>query len=1114
MMRRRFVLLLLILPAAAALPAAAQKPSDAEAEFFEKQVRPLLAGRCQKCHGGTKTKGGLKLTSRQDILAGGDSGPAAVVGRPDKSLLIRAIHHQGDIKMPPKLKLPDREVAALTRWVEMGLPWPETRGGPPGASGAQFHIREDQRKFWCFQPVRKTPPPPVRDVSWPKTGVDRFILARLEARGLRPAEPADRRTLIRRATFDLTGLPPTPQEVDAFVRDRSPGAFARVIDRLLTSPRYGERWARHWLDVVRYTDSFDARILSGPGSVMDITEAWRYRDWVVDALNRDLPYDRFITDQIAGDLVPAERPGEVNARGIIATGFLAVGNWGGGDADKEKLLTDIADDQVDVVGRAFLSLTVACARCHDHKFDPISTADYYGLAGIFFSTHILPNVGPKTDGPPMLRIPLASPAELVWRRERQKRIAELDNQFKQATDREGRRFARKMLDQTGRYLAGAWEFEHLPAAETERGLADFAARRGLYAYALRQWRDYLGLGDYRLMTKPVANVLGNAGVHAWRGEPDCPSLTVNTNPKPVTILTFRLPPHSVAVHPGPRNGVAVGWRSPVSGTVRITGRVADADPVAGDGVAWAIDHRTAGGRRQLASGGFANGGAQKFADGKDARRLESITVKAGDMIELLVLPKANHTCDTTVVDLVIARPDGSLTWDLTRDVLDAPHQIGKGNPHGDRFGNKAVWHFSDMADNFRGRVPAGAGAASLAQWHRLVAEAAGKALAPDKLASAAAAFRKQFARAEDQSPFRIRQAADRSALPAASRAALARLAGELEALRKNQPPPVEFANGAQDGGVPGSPHAGVHDVRIHVRGRYARLGERVPRRFPVILAGDKQPSITHGSGRLELARWIAGPAHPLTARVIVNRVWQHHFGEGIVRTPSNFGKLGERPTHPELLDWLATEFVRSGWSIKHMHRLMMLSAAYQQSSEPPAATLKADPDNRFFGRMNRRRLEAEAIRDNLLAVAGRLDGTMGGRAIRDFSGRRRTLYLLTVRSDRSGFRPLFDVADSTAPVDKRAVSTVAPQALFLLNHPFVLEQTLALARRTLTGSRADQANVRALYELLFARPPTEAEAGVGQEFLARARAAGRGAEAAWREYCQVLLCTNEFIYVD
>jgi cytochrome c553 len=785
---------------------AAEKGSGAGEEFFEREIRPLLVEHCTKCHGEKKAKSGLRLTSRAAVLKGGDTGPAAVPGKPEESLLLRAVRQEGGLKMPPKGRLTPTQIDKLTRWVQLGLPWPETHSGQSISAprkGSEYEITEEQRKFWSFQPPSDSAPPPIRDLAWPRSAIDRYILAALEARGLRPAPPADKRTLIRRATFDLTGLPPTPAEVAAFLADPSPDAFAKVVDRLLSSPHYGERWARHWLDLVRYADSHDARIVTGPGSIMDITEAYRYRDWVVDALNRDLPYDQFIIHQIAGDLLPPPEPGGVNIPGIVATGMLAIGNWGGGDADKEKLLTDIADDQVDVVCRAFLGLTVACARCHDHKFDPIPTEDYYSLAGIFFSSHILQDPGPKTNGPPILRIPLVSKKELGRVKGLQARITALEKQIK----RSGR--------------------------------------------------------------EQLAAVL---------------------------------------------NGLAAPSPAPLA-------------------AAWVLQNRPA---------------------------------------------------------------------------------------------------------------------------------------------------------------------------------TLVQLKKKLAALKKSLPP-IAHANGIQEGGCPKSPQAGIHDVRVHIRGRYDRLGKLVPRRFPRILAGDNQPPITHGSGRMELARWIARPSNPLTARVMVNRIWQHHMGEGIVRTPGNFGKLGERPTHPELLDYLARQFIQSGWSIKAMHRAIMLSATYQQSSSAAPEMLKADPENRLFGRMNRRRLEAEEVRDALLAVAGRLDCAMGGKASRDFNRPRRTLYLMTIRSDRSTFRELFDAADSTAIIDKRSESTVAPQALFLLNHPFALEQAKALAegvRRQGPGDSRDL--IERLYMLLYCRPPTPLEIKIGQAMLARSATGERALE----EYCQVLLCANEFVYVD
>jgi hypothetical protein len=1051
-----------------------------------------LVENCLKCHGQKKPKGGLRLTSRADILKGGDTGPAAVSGKPEESLLILAVRFQDTPQMPPKKKLSARQISVLTRWVQLGLPWPRERAGVENSGGSAFHIFEEQRRFWSFQPVKVAAPPVVLDAAWAKTDLDRFILAALEAKNLRPAKPADKRALLRRATFDLIGLPPTPEEMETFVRDDKPDAFARAVDRLLASPCYGERWGRHWLDLVRYADSFDARGLGGAG---DCAHAWRYRDWVVDAFNRDLPYDQFLTNQIAGDLLPS--PDGFNREGTIATGLLAIGNWGGGDADKEKLLTDIADDQVDVVSRTFMGLTMACARCHDHKFDPITTADYYGLAGIFFSTHILPNVGPKTDGPPMLAIPLLSPADAAQREKHQKRIAESEKNLKRSRERYYREFAQSQLSQTAKYLVAAWD---AGTSMSSQSVEEIARDRGLHAYPLKRWIDYLGMGDYPSLTRHFRNIHGRAGVHAWRGEPDCPSVTINTTTNEVAILTFKLPPKSVSVHPGQASGVVVSWHSPIKGTVRIKGHLLDADPVGGDGIAWAINQRSGRSRRELTSGDFANGGKQRFDNGKGAESLTNISVASGDAIELLVLPKANHGFDTTVVELVIEPVDGKGIWNLATDVVS--------NPHRDRGKNPDVWSFHDMGNHAR-NIRLDEDPARQA-WDRVINEANGHEANRRSVERAAEQYAKLFNRTDDRSPFWIADSTEERVLPKEARQDLNRQKEQLEALKRLQVPAISFANGAQEGGVPSSPHAGTHDVRIHIRGRYDRLGPLVPRRFPEILTGHAQKPIRKGSGRLELARWLSNPDHPLTPRVMVNRIWQQHFGEGIVRTPSNFGKLGQPPTHPELLDWLAHEFVRSGWSIKQMHRLIMLSSVYQQSSEADPDTFKRDPGNLLFGRMNRRRLEAEALRDSILAVSGRLDLTRGGPAVRELTIPRRTLYLMTVRSDRSGFGPLFDAADPTSLVEKRTISTVAPQALFLLNNPYMLEQTQALARRIQNADREEHARIKRVYRLLYGRPPSYEEVNLGKNFLQRAG----GGESSWQEYCEVLLCANEFLYVD
>ncbi|MGE0536832.1 MAG: DUF1553 domain-containing protein [Pirellulales bacterium] len=801
-----------------AAPRVARAESDVE--FFEKRVRPILIDRCQTCHSAAngKTSGGLALDTRDGWTKGGDSGPPIVPGQPDESLLIQAVRYYDDgPQMPPEEKggrLPAAEVAALVEWVARGATDPREAVAKIGGM-----TPDEARGWWAFQPVRPIEPPAVENSAWPRGEIDCFVLARLEEQQLAPAAAADRRTLLRRATFDLTGLAPTPAEVEAFVSDSAPDAFERVVDRLLASPAYGQRWARHWLDVVRYADYYDANPATRTASC-ELTEAWRYRDWVVDALNSDMPYDRFVVHQIAGDLLPSPTCEEVYPAGLIATTFLSNGVWDRGDADKEKIVSDMVDDNIDVIGKTFLGLTLGCARCHDHKFDPITNEDYYALAGIFYSTHILQELGAKGGEYTMNRVPLV-PAAVVAQR-----------------------------------------------AEFEQQLADVAAR-------LKQ-----------------------------------------------------------------------------------------------------LDEQQA---------------AENSAAG---------SAPAGD------------TAPT-----------------------DAPSTAAADTAH------------PDVA-------------------------------APPDIA-----------------------------------AQRAELMAQRERLEREMPPPIPLAMAVQEGGQPGGLFPSIQDVPIHIRGSHTRLGPVVPRRLPKILAGDDQPPITSGSGRQQLAAWIATADNPLTARVVVNRVWQWHFGAGLVRTPSNFGKLGERPTHPQLLDYLAARFVAHGWSLKWLHRQIMLSATYQQTSAAPREAVEHDPENRWLARFAARRLEAEAIRDAMLSVSGQLDPTFGGPAGDDLTIRRRSLYVQTARWNRSGYATLFDAANPDASTEQRTVSTVAPQALLLLNHPFVLEQARHLAERLLReASSDDAARIEYAYRLLFGRSPTDDELAIARELLSASDADDR--LTAWTDLAHVLLCSNEFVYLD
>jgi hypothetical protein len=489
-------------------PAQAAAPSAAEADFFENQIRPVLVQKCLECHGDAKPKGGLKLTSRANVLLGGDSGPAAVAGKPDESLLVRAVRHVEKRRMPPREKLTARQIEALARWVSMGLPWP-AKHATLRPTAERFTLTEEHRRFWSFQPVKPVAVPAVRDTTWSRSAVDRFILAALEAKGLAPAPPAGKRTLLRRATFDLIGLPPTPEEMKSFLADDSPGAFARVVDRLLASPHYGERWGRHWLDVVRYADARDLIQLPPPS---DFREAWRYRDWVVGAFNRDMPYGDFLRRQIAGDLLPPDEPGGVNADGVVATGMLAIADFVPGDVDKDLMIADYVNDQIDVVGRAFMGLTLGCARCHDHKFDPVSTEDYYGLAGIFFSTRLIP--GPVPGNTPLVRVPLWSKAAIekanARSAERQRRRAYLQQNLSGAAGREYRSLLEgRVAAWTARYLVAACGWQFASAGKRPAEAREYARRQKLDEGLLTSWLAYLGADRPVRPGDPLT---------AWRGK--------------------------------------------------------------------------------------------------------------------------------------------------------------------------------------------------------------------------------------------------------------------------------------------------------------------------------------------------------------------------------------------------------------------------------------------------------------------------------------------------------------------------------------------------------------------------------------------------------------------
>ncbi len=1143
----------------AQLAGRAAEPPDAEADFFEKDVRPLLVEKCGGCHGDGRPKGWLKLTSRAAILQGGDNGPAAVPGKPDESLLVKAVRYQDDLRMPPKGKLTDRQIGILERWVKQGAPWPGAKT-PPAPTDRPLILTEKHRQFWAFQPVKAVPPPTVRNAVWPRSPIDRFILAGLEAKGLAPATLADKRTLLRRATFDLIGLPPTPAEIDAFLADDSPQAFARVVDRLLASPHYGERWGRHWLDVVRYADARDL-IQLPPES--DFREAWRYRDWVVESFNRDLPYPDFVRSQVAGDLLPSPRPGSLNKEGLVATGLLAIADFVPGDVDKNQMIADYVNDQVDVVGRAFLGLSIACARCHDHKFDPISAEDYYALAGIFFSTRIIP--GPVAGNTPLVRVPLLSPSEIVQFQAQitadARRRAELEQLLPDAADRAYRDHLAKLLtEQAARYLVAACECRKPPAAGAKPTASDVAKRQGLQESLLVEWIAFLDriekhpLADYPSplreaaegkrsgpeLEKAATALQETLAAQAKRDEAEAVGSPEKYTLTRALLLHFRADDSRLvtdaagrvvlwpnrsgfsgdATSPVPRN-------APLRTTAKIDGHtksvvrfdgqsVLDAQrPVPPVGTLFVV-FQTATTARS----------GERIVGWEDADTGQHGLGLMTDPNGLLHAILRNSGQVGDIVDRT--RPAGfetvGITWGpggttLRRNGVEvaSPKRIDRLSSDPKIAALKIGGPGSGGSPRFHGDV------AELRVYTRQLDETQRKQVEAE--------LRDTWYRPDDpkkppkdgladlygdllspRGPFWPPVAERNKRLSPEDRSRLEALRVELDALRNKRPTPIPQAVVAQDGGPKGTRHEGFKDAQVFLRGDPKRLGTTVPRGFPKVLTGEHEMRISEGSGRLQLADWLTRSENPLTARVMVNRIWQHHFGEGLVRTPNDFGERGERPTHPELLDDLAARFIESGWSVKAMHRLIMLSAVYQQSSLVSAAGLARDPDNRLFGRMNRQRLEAEAIRDSLLSVCGRLDGARGGPPFTDLAVPRRTLYLMSARTgaNTSDFGRLFDRADPSLIVAQRGQSIVAPQALFFLNDPFVsgVAGTLG-ARIRREAPQNTEARIRSLYALTLGRPPTRAEMDLGLQLLTP----GAGPDLLER-YCLLILSTNEFLYID
>jgi len=1152
-------LLFLLLSGVFALPTVrAADPTAAEAEFFEKEVRPLLVEKCWECHGEEMHKGRLKLTSRASVLKGGATGPAAVPGKPEESLLVEAVRYKDVRRMPPDAKLSDRQVEVLERWVKLGVPWPGAQASPGRDAG--FIITDKQRQFWSFQPLKPVGVPVPHNKDWARSDVDRFILAALEAKDITPAKAADKRNLLRRATFDLTGLPPTPVEMDAFLEDGSPQAVEKVVDRLLASPRYGERWGRHWLDVVRYADARDLIQLPADS---DFREAWRYRDWVVDAFNRDLSYKEFVRLQVAGDLLPPPKPGGINKAGLVATGMLAIADFIPGDVDKEQMIADYVNDQVDVIGRTFLGLSVACARCHDHKFDPIGTEDYYALSGIFFSTRIIP--GPVAGNTPLIRVPLMSQAAIAEARSVEakdnRRKLELEQQLSEGVDREYFAFMKPLLTKhAARYLLAASEYRKSSLEPAQPTLGVVAKKQGLREDVLAGWVTYLDrvqkdpLDDRPVVVRDAAagKVTGREFAEAAdqlqlslaevakSNEDQAARSEEKWTPAHAAVVRFRADDpqlqvdaaHRVTNWPNRANSFADATAGkpgggPVKTTATICGHTKAVLRFDGDALLEAprrapragalfVVIRTAAeaspGQRLVGwedSDVGKHGLGLMTGPGGGWQAIVRNDGQAGDLVDKQSSDGFETVCITWgPAGATLHRNGKAAGTNRGIDGLSSDPGISTLKIGGPGSGNAPRFHgdvaeirvYSAQLDDAQRRQVE---AELQDTWYK---DAGPEAPRKDSVVELYEEL------LSSRGPLWASASERRKRLPSEVQARLAALGDELGSLLMKPPFVVPQAVAAQDGGPQGTSHEGFKDAHVFLRGDPKKLGKTVPRGFPRVLAGEGQERIIEGSGRLQLADWLTRADNPLTPRVMVNRIWQHHFGEGLVRTPNDFGARGDRPDCPELLDYLATRFVKSGWSVKAMHRLIMLSSAYQQSSRTDATSLARDPDNRLFGRMNRQRLEAEAIRDSLLAVAGRLDTTPGGPPFADLAVPRRTLYLQSARTgaNTSDFGPLFDRADPGSIVAQRGQSAGAPQALFFLNDSFVKGIARDLAARVVREApHGDKARIRFVYALVLGRRPTRQELDVGLELLSTAE----GTDSLER-YCQLILWTNEFLYID
>lgn len=1084
-----------------AMPAAAQ-PTPEQVEFFETTIRPLLADSCFQCHSARTADpfGGLRLDTREGLLAGGDSGPVVVPGDAAASALVQRVRGR-PLLMPPTGALGEEQIAALTQWVEMGAPWPESAAGAADIPDPSepFDLERRRLEHWAWQPVVRTVPPSVADAAWSRNPVDRFVRARLDTEGLVPAASVGRPALIRRLSFDLRGLPPTPAEIMRFVADPSPTAYTDLVDRYLVSPHFGERWARHWMDLVRFSESH------GSEGDPDIPEAWRYRDYLIRAFNSDVPYDQFVREHLAGDLLPEPRLNLADGlnESVIGTAHYRLVEHGYQPVDPWEDRVKWADNQVDVVSKTFMGLTVSCARCHDHKFDAISQRDYYSLFGTLYGAR------------PTQRA-IDAPAVL----ERNKTaLAEAKAGIRQ-------RLGDAWLDAVDEVPAALLEMASVAVSTPAQTVSDSGRDGGV----LPAWRTLSAVERDQF---PGA---WGALRDRWTGE--IAERKRSNTTRFETVWDFSGPDYATTVGHG--TGRTEQPSPPGEFVIQRRGDRVLNGIYPGGAYTHLLSDKHAGVTqtpRFTIDNDFISlrllGGNLSFA----VLIIENYAVPRGGIYHLRSSPKQDAMnwarWDTSFWKGFSAYIEFATQNDVTQFTLDPDdsQQANRPSRRGDGRSALGVSHvvFHDEDETPQDTVvPLG---------HLLEVTSGRVPASADELATmVAGALRdvitdwRDGALGESQAVF-LDEALRADLLPR-SLEDLEALRGPVAAYRLLERS-VPVARRA-----PGVVEEAAQDHPLLVRGNHQNLGERVPRGF--LSALDGTPYRDPGQVRLRLADAITDPTNPLTGRVLVNRVWRHLFGFGLVRTVDNFGRLGTPPSHPALLDTLAADFVDDGYSLKRLVRRLVLTETYRMGSEASNEALERDPDNRLLQHANLRRLDAEAIRDSMLSVSGRLDPMLYGQSVAvyyaarhglteadpengpvDGDGRR-SIYQEIRRNAYNPFLQVFDQPKPASTRGQRDSTNVPAQSLTLLNSPFVIGQAEEWGRRLADGEAGTvDGRLEHMYLKAFARRPSEAEKARLVEYLDRL-AADRDTSAelllydasVWQDVAHSLFNLKEYLFIQ